>query len=78
MPAADISKSQLTLIVRNCSRLMLLSDDIALKMMAYGLHSASEVFQGTISNILCGIENAENSQEDIIVWEKTCTLTMKP
>ena len=48
------------------------------KRMAYGLHSASEVFQGTISNILCGIENAENSQDDIIFWGKTCTLTMKP
>ena len=32
------------------------------KRMPYGLHSASEVFQGTISNILCGRENAENSQ----------------
>ena len=38
--------------------------------MAYGLHSVSEVFQGTVSNILCGIENAENSQDDIIVWGK--------
>ena len=38
--------------------------------MTYGLHSASEVFQGTFSNILCGIENAENSQGDIIVWGK--------
>ena len=36
--------------------------------MPYGLHSASEVFQGTISNILCGIENTENSQDDLIVW----------
>ena len=40
------------------------------KRMPYGLHSASEVFQGTISNILCRIENAENSQDDIIVWVK--------
>ena len=38
--------------------------------MAYGLHSVSEVFQGTVSNILYGIENAENSQDDIIVWGK--------
>ena len=37
--------------------------------MPYGLHSASEVFQGTIANIICGIENAENSQ-DIIVLGK--------
>ena len=29
------------------------------KRMIYGLHSGSEVFQGAISNILCGIENAE-------------------
>ena len=40
------------------------------KTMPYGLHSASEGFQGTISNIFCGIENAENSQDDIIVWRK--------
>ena len=40
------------------------------KRMSYGLHSASEVFQGTISNILRGIENAENSQDDIIVRGK--------
>ena len=38
--------------------------------MPYGLHSASEVFQGTILNIICGIEYAENSQVDIIAWEK--------
>ena len=38
--------------------------------MPYELHSASEVFQWTISNILCGIENAENSQDDITVWGK--------
>ena len=37
--------------------------------MPYGLHSASEVCQGTISNI-CDIENAENSQDVIIVWGK--------
>ena len=40
------------------------------KKMPYGLHSAPEVFQGTILNILCGIENAENSQDNIIVWRK--------
>ena len=35
--------------------------------MLYGLHSASEVFQGTISKIIYDIENAENSQDDLIV-----------
>ena len=38
--------------------------------MSCGLHSASEIFQGTISKILCSIENAENSQDDMIVWGK--------
>ena len=40
------------------------------KRMPYELHSASEVSQGTISNILCGTKNAGNSQDDIIVWRK--------
>ena len=39
-------------------------------MQKYGLHSASEVVQGTISNILCSIEKAGKSQDDIIVWGK--------
>ena len=35
-------------------------------MMSYGLHSASEVFQGTVLKIICSIEYAENSQDIII------------
>ena len=38
------------------------------KRIPCGLQSASEVFQGKISKIICGIENAENSQEEIIIW----------
>ena len=38
--------------------------------MPYGLHSASKVFQGTISTVICGIDNAENSQDNIVVWGK--------
>ena len=37
------------------------------KRMTYGLHSASEVFQETISKIICGVVNAENPQDDVIV-----------
>ena len=40
------------------------------KRMPYGLHSASEVFQGTILKIICSIENVGNSQDDVIVWGK--------
>ena len=40
------------------------------KRIPYVLHSASEVFQGTILNIRCGIENAEHSLDNIIVWGK--------
>ena len=40
------------------------------KSMPYGLHSASEVFQGTISKIICVIENVENYLDNIIVWGK--------
>ena len=40
------------------------------KRMTYGLHSASEVFQETISKIICGVVNAENPQDDVIVWGK--------
>ena len=36
--------------------------------MPYGIHSASEVFQLEIADIIDGIENAENSQDDIIIW----------
>ena len=31
--------------------------------ITYGLHTALELFQGTIWKIICGIENAENSQD---------------
>ena len=40
------------------------------KRMPYGLHSASKVFQGTILTVICGIDNAENSQDNIVVWGK--------
>ena len=38
------------------------------KRMPYGIHSASEVFQLEIADIIDGIENAEVSQNDIIIW----------
>ena len=63
MPAADIGKSQLVLIVQNYSRLILILDDIVWKKY----HSATEIFQGTICAIICGKENAENSQDVAIL-----------
>ena len=38
--------------------------------MSHVLHSATEVFHEKILNIIWSIENAENSQDDIIVWGK--------
>ena len=69
MPAVDIGKSQFD---ADSSKLLTFKTPFwrhCFKGMPYGLHSASEVFQGTIANIICGIENAENSQ-DIIVLGK--------
>ena len=55
----------------DCSKLLTFNTPFGqhcFKRMQYDLHNASEVSQGTISNIICGIENAEKSQDDIIVW----------
>ena len=35
--------------------------------MPYGIHSASEICQATISEIISGLKGAANSQDDIIV-----------
>ena len=34
----------------------------------YGIHSASEICQATISEIISGLQGAANSQDDIVVW----------
>ena len=34
----------------------------------YGIHSASEICQATISEIISGLQGAAKSQDDIIVW----------
>ena len=39
--------------------------------MAYGIHSASELCQAEIANIIEGIPGTMNSQDDIIIWGKT-------
>ena len=38
------------------------------KRLPFGIHSASEIFQVEIANIIAGIEGTANSQDDIIVW----------
>ena len=41
------------------------------KRLPFGIHSASEVFQAEVANIISGIEGCANSQDDIIVWGAT-------
>ena len=36
--------------------------------LPFGVHSASEVFQGRVAEIIDGIEGARNYQDDIIIW----------
>ena len=43
------------------------------KRLPPGIHSASEVFQKDIEEIIEGCEGARNSQEDIIIWGSTLT-----
>ena len=38
------------------------------KRMPYGIHSASEIFQKAVADIIDGIDNVTNSQDDIIIW----------
>ena len=39
--------------------------------LPFGIHSASEIFQGEIAQIINGLEGVDNSQDDIIVWAET-------
>ena len=39
--------------------------------MPYGIHSASDVCQNRISQLLQIIEGAANSKDDIIIWSET-------
>ena len=41
------------------------------KRLPYGIHSASEVFQKTVSSIISDIQGSANSQDDIVIWGKT-------
>ena len=41
------------------------------KRLPYGTLSASEIFQADISEIIEGLEDARNSQDDITVWGET-------
>ena len=38
--------------------------------LPYGVHSASEVFQASVAEIIEGIDGCCNSQDDIIIWGK--------
>ena len=39
--------------------------------MPFGIHSASEIFQAEIAQIISGIKGTDNMQDDIIVWGET-------
>ena len=41
------------------------------KRLPYGINSASKVFQKTVSSAIFDIEGSANSQDDIVIWEKT-------
>ena len=41
------------------------------RRLPYGIHSASEVFQKTVSSIISDIQGSANSQDDIVIWGKT-------
>ena len=41
------------------------------KRLPYCINSASEVFQKTVSSVIFDIEGSANSQDDIVIWEKT-------
>ena len=41
------------------------------KRLPYGINSASKVFQKTVSSVVFDIEGSANSQDDIVIWEKT-------
>ena len=43
--------------------------------MPYGIHSASEMCQQRIAQIIENIEGAKNSQDDIIIWEQLRSLS---
>ena len=40
-------------------------------VFAYGIHSASEIFQAEVAEIIYGIEGVDNNQDDIIIWGTT-------
>ena len=46
-------------------------DRLRFKRLPYGIHSASEVFQQDIKEIIEGCEGARNTQEYIILWRLT-------
>ena len=39
--------------------------------MPFGIHSASEVFQREVAQIIEGLEGTRNNQDDIIIWATT-------
>ena len=41
------------------------------KRLPFGVHSASEIFQAEIAQIISGVEGVDNSQDDIVIWRQT-------
>ena len=41
------------------------------KRLPFGIISANEIFQQTLSEIIEGCKGARNSQDDIIIWGRT-------
>ena len=41
------------------------------KRLRYGIHSASQVFQKTVSSIISDIQDGASSQDYIVIWRKT-------
>ena len=39
--------------------------------LPFGIHSASEVFQSEVAQIIAGMDGVDNSQDDIVIWGKS-------
>ena len=44
---------------------------LSLQTLTVWIHSANEIFQARVANIISDIEESSNSQNDIIIWGKT-------
>ena len=57
----------------SCSAYWLIpvDDESSILHMPYNIHSASDVYQNRISQMLENIDGAANSQDSIIIWGET-------